>query len=164
MPRHETSSFSISRPQDPAAAQGGLLAIIFGEISSCPARSFALRGRAIPDAETYGKPPTLRNLASLAQPAAPRNGGILRFGASIAPSLALEEHCCCSLAVPPVVDSQPGVLACLSAAFACSPSELIPFNIRSRFSAAWPPAKISISRWPTALCAAPKRPTIRNSA
>jgi hypothetical protein len=41
--------------------------------------------RAIPDAETYGKPPTLRNTGSLAQPVAPRNRGILRSAESIAP-------------------------------------------------------------------------------
>src|SRR5580704_15954168 len=134
MPRHETSSFSISffnfTTARPSHRAGGRRAIIFGEISGSPARSFALRVRAIPDAETYGKPPTLRNLAILAQPAAPRNGGILRSGASIAPSIALEENRCRVFAVPPDLDSRLGVVACLSAAFACSPSELIPFNIR----------------------------------
>jgi len=90
--------------RDPSRYGG---AQIFGEISGSPARSFALRRRAIPDAETYGKPPTLRNLAILAQPAAPRNGGILRFGASIAfeENRALEDDRGCGVPAPPDVDS-----------------------------------------------------------
>src|ERR1700722_10353128 len=113
MPRHETSSFSISffnfTTARPSHRAGGRLAIIFGEISGSPARFFALPRRAIPDAETYGKPPTLRNLGILAQPAALRNGRILRFGASIAfeENRALEDSRGCGFPAPADVDSRP---------------------------------------------------------
>src|ERR1700736_5734154 len=61
----------------------GRCAILFGEISSRPgALPAALQLHATHYAETYGKPPTLRNPRSLAQPVLRRNGGILQLGAS----------------------------------------------------------------------------------